>query len=90
MALQLTDEHIEYAYHVIDALAQGLDHAATNPEEIEQLETEIINKMPDILEALMILFPPEHRGIIYDLFNSTVRYTRTWIKQKIMKKQQAR
>jgi len=88
MAQQLTNEHIEYAYQVIDALAQGLDYAATNPEEIERLETEMINKMPDLFEALMILFPPEHRGIIFELFKAIGRYTRTWIHQKIKKKQQ--
>jgi len=88
MAQQLTDEDIEYAYKVIDALTQGLDHVATNPEKTEQLELEFVNKMPDLFEALMILLPVEHRGLIFELFKSTGRYARTWIKQMMKKKRQ--
>lgn len=86
MAQELTEEDIEYAYAVIDALSRGMDHVALNPEKLEQLELEFIKKMPDFFEALMILLPTEHRGIIYELFNSTGRYARAWMKLKIKSK----
>ena len=86
MAQELTEEDIGYAYAVIDALSKAMEHVAINPERIEQLELEFLKKMPELFEALMILLPVEHRGIIYELFQSTGRYARTWMKLKIKNK----
>lgn len=86
---QTPDADLQYAYGVIDAITVALDHVALNPDKIEQFELEFIQKMPDIFEALMLLLPMEHRGLIYELFLSTGRYTRAWIKIKIESKQSA-
>ncbi len=84
---QTSEADLQYAYGVFDAVKRAMDHAALNPEKQEQFELEFINKMPQIFEALMLLLPMEHRGLIYELFLSTGRYARTWMKTKIESKQ---
>jgi len=83
---QVSEADLQYAYGVFDAVKRAMDHTALNPEKIEQFELEFINKMPNIFEALLLLLPTEHRGIIYEIFLSTGRYARTWMKLKIESK----
>ena len=84
---QTSEADIQYAYGVFDAVKRGMDHAALNPDKQEQFVLEFINKLPEIFEALMLLLPMEHRGLVYELFLSTGRYARTWMKTKIESKQ---
>jgi len=84
---QISETDIQYAYGVFDAVKNAMDHVALNPDKLEQFELEFIQKMPDMFEALMLLLPTEHRGLIYEIFLSTGRYARTWMKLKIKSKQ---
>ena len=90
MSEQTSQSYVRWAYGVFDGLKQALDHVALNPENLEQLELELLNKMPDLFEALMVLLPVEHRGIVYEVFESTGRMGRTWMKKKIESKRKNR
>jgi len=79
--IEITEDDILYAYQVLDAFKQALDHVAVNPDKMEQLQLEFIKKMPNLFEALMILMPLEHRGIIFEMFQSTGRLSRSWMKK---------
>lgn len=84
---QISETDLQYAYGVFDAIKRAMDHVALNPDKLEQFELEFISKMPNMFEALMLLLPTEHRGLIYEIFLSTGRFARTWMKMKIESKQ---
>ncbi len=90
MSEQASETDLQYAYGVFDAVKRAMDHVALNPSKLEQFELEFIKKMPDIFTALMLLLPTEHRGLIYEIFQSTGRFARTWMKLKIESKQSSR
>jgi len=66
---------------VIEALCAAIDYVEAHPEKINQLAAEVLNATPQIFEALIILTPPEHRPLIYQLFKSTLRLLAKVIKE---------
>lgn len=80
-----SEEEIQWAYDVLMAVKQGMDKASINSEKMDKFTLEFIAKMPHIFEALLTLTPPEHGGVILEVFRSATRYGRTWMKKKYTK-----
>jgi len=73
-------EEIDYAYAVIDAIAESMDKVATQPELTLRFGGELLQKMPQLIDALMVITIPEHRQAIKKLLGSSSRMVASWLK----------
>jgi hypothetical protein len=78
----LKSQRIDYAYAVIDAVVEGMDKVAANPEMAEAFVVDMLRKMPEIIDALMALTPDEHKEVIGKLVRASSRMVGEWIKAK--------
>jgi hypothetical protein len=67
---------------VIDAVVEGMDKVAANPEMAEAFIIDMLRKMPEIIDALMAITPSEHKEIIGKLVRASSRMVGAWIKAK--------
>jgi hypothetical protein len=80
----LKSQEVDYAYAVIDAVVEGMDKVAANPELAESFVVDMLKKMPEIIDALMALTPDEHKEIIGKLVRASSRMVGEWLKAKKM------
>jgi len=73
-----TEADVDWAYGVLSAAKEAIDKATGDEEATRQLMKEVVEEMPNILEAMVILVEEEHRGLVGGLITSTVRWVRTW------------
>ena len=73
-------EDIDYAYAVIDVVAESMDKVAAQPELAHQFVGELLQKMPNLIDALMTLTYPEHRKMMAKLISSSSRMCGAWLK----------
>lgn len=76
---QVSKVDVDYAYGVLDALKQAFDKAATKPELGQALMVEMIQKLPEIFDALMTVTKPEHRPAVYELVKAAGRMMKGWL-----------
>ncbi|MEM2946557.1 MAG: hypothetical protein QXI87_09495 [Thermoproteota archaeon] len=80
----VTEQDIIYAVKVLDAVGEAMDRASAKPELIPQLTLELMQKTPEILDALLAVTMKECQPVIYDLARSTINLVRSF--WKIQKK----
>lgn len=76
---QSTESRVEYAYAVIEAMAEAMDKVAVKPELTEHFIVDFLRKMPELVDAVMIMTIPEHRQQIAKLLKSSSRMTAEWV-----------
>jgi len=81
----IVDEE-SWAYAVFDAFIEAFNRVSSaKPEDrarlMNRLKIEMLKKLPELFEALMILAKPEHRPLIYEFFKSIVGCIKSWSRQ---------
>jgi hypothetical protein len=67
MSQKLSEEDIVYALKVLDAVGEGFDHVAAQPELLNQFSKELMKNFPNVLDALLAIVRPDCRPVVLDL-----------------------
>ena len=83
MAEKVVSEQSEfdYAYKVIDAIVEAMDRVTTKPEYARVFVGDLLQKMPDLIDALMMMTFPEHRPKLSELLRASSRMGAEWVKR---------
>lgn len=76
-------EQIDWAYEVLDSLKAGADAVLAKPELAGQFVVEVVAKLPDIFDAVMILTVPEHRQVVAEVMKSLAEVVKVWAESKV-------
>ena len=74
------ESDIDYAYRVIDAVAEAMDRVEVNPELASVFIVDLLKTMPELVDALMGITIPEHRQKMAVLVGSSARMLASWAK----------
>jgi len=74
------ESDIDYAYRVIDAVAEAMDRVEVNPELASVFIVDLLKTMPELVDALMGITMPEHRQKMAVLVGSSSRMLASWAK----------
>ena len=85
MANQVKESSIDYAYETIDAVVEAMDKVTAQPELAIQFVAEFLQKMPEIIDALMEITMPEHRQAIAKMMKASAGMAASWLKQVTMR-----
>lgn len=66
----ITEADVEWAYSVLSSVKEAMDKAAGDLMACNQLMGELVNQLPDILEAFIILVNDEHRQMVAEVVGS--------------------
>jgi len=72
----------DYAAEILNNLEEAIDLTATNPKLWNQLKSEIIQKSPDILEAILTATRPEFRVQIYYIATKLLKLYKKILEEK--------
>lgn len=84
----MSEKEIEHSYKVLEALTGAFDYVATKPEKAGQLVVELIESLPDVVDALMVITKDEHRPILAEVVGSAARMVRSW--SRVLKSKSSR
>ncbi len=73
-------ERINWAYNTITSVVTAMDEVAAKPEFFARFNAELLKKMPDVIDAVMILTKEEHVGIMARFWKASTRLTGEWLK----------
>lgn len=74
------ESSVDYAYKVIDAVVEAMDRVEANPELASAFIVDMLKKMPELVDALVVITMPEHRQKMADLVRSSSRMMVKWVK----------
>jgi len=74
------ESDIDYAYRVIDAVAEAMDRVEVNPELASVFIIDLLKAMPELVDALMGITMSEHRQKMAVLVGSSARMLASWVK----------
>lgn len=74
---QQESELVNWAYEVIDVVREAYLKAEGDPIAVMDVTKEVMAKLPDLIEAFMVLVAPEHRRIVGRLINDIIRVVRS-------------
>jgi hypothetical protein len=77
---QKLENETDYAYGVIDAIVEGMDKVTANPALAQGFVFELLKKMPELVDALMIVTKTEHRLKMAELVKASARMAAEWVK----------
>jgi len=72
---------IDWAYSVLEAFKVAFDKASVSADSASEVFNELLAKLGDMLEAVMVLTAKEHKFVIYELVKSYLRMLDTWAKK---------
>lgn len=75
------ESEIDYAYGVIDAVVEAMDRVAVKPEYAELFVVDMLRKMPEMVDALMVMTKVEHRPKMAELVKASSRMACAWLKK---------
>lgn len=78
---KVREVEIDYAYGVIDAVVEAMDKVAAKPELAEMFVVDMLKKMPDLIDAIMIITREEHRPKMGELMKASSRMVASWVSQ---------
>ena len=81
MERAITDEEIDYAYKVFDVLAKSMNKVVDSPDLAYEFVVKLIMKLPEIIDALMIVTVPEHRMAVAEMMKAAGRLAGTWARK---------
>jgi len=64
---ELSEDEIVYALKVLDAIGEGADRVAAQPELLQQFARELLKNFPSLLDALLTIVRPDCRPVVFDL-----------------------
>lgn len=73
----ITDVDVDWAYGVLSTVKEAMDKAVGDKGAGTQLMREIVDELPDILEAFIILVGVEHRQFVAGVVGSWVKMMRS-------------
>lgn len=65
------EQDIDQAYEVIEWVAASMRKVASNPRMLGKFLFEYSKRLPDIVDAVMTILPPEHRGVAAGLLKAS-------------------
>ena len=72
----------DYAAETLSNLEEAIDLTATNPKLWNQFKAELIQKSPDIIEAILTATRPEFRAQIYYIAIKLLRLYKKILEEK--------
>jgi len=70
---EVSQAEIDWAYEVLTALKEGLDRVAAEPRLKGRFVVEVVEYLPDILDAFVCLVKEEHRGLVLDVIGAATK-----------------
>ena len=70
---QATEEEIDYAYKVIEAVVEGASRVDATPRLAQAYLLNLVSKLPDVTDALLAITIPEHRMKVVELVRAVTR-----------------
>jgi len=83
MSTEATEEQVDYAYTVFNTVKTAIDKATVNPGLTVGLGYELVQKMPELFDAMMAIVRPEHRQLMFELSKAAMKLVREWQTKKI-------
>lgn len=74
------ESDIDYTYKVIDAVTEAMDRVEVNPELAITFMLDLLQKMPELIDALLTITMPEHQKKMAELVRSSARMMASWVK----------
>jgi len=71
---------VDWAYEVITSVTRAMDKVAAKPRYYPIFSAELLKKMPDVIDALMILTKEEHYGMMARFLKASTGLTGEWLK----------
>ena len=70
-AKMATEQEIDQSYETINWLTVSMQKVGSNPNLLGKFLYNYNKRLPEIVDAIMLLIPPEHRGVVADLLKAT-------------------
>lgn len=80
-----TEQDLDQSYAVMEWLAETMRQVAGDPRLLGGFLYEYSKQLSETLDALMVLLPPEHRGIVSDVLRASGEMTTgvlVWLAKK--------
>ena len=81
-SLAVSEEDVLYACRVLDALAEAFDRIAAEPKLGPQFTLELVEKAPEILDALLAITREDCRVVLFDLGKSAMNLVKACLVKK--------
>ena len=65
------EQDIDQSYEVIQWLTASMLKVSSNPKMLGKFLYGYSQKLPDIVDAVMTIVPPEHRGVVAELLRAS-------------------
>lgn len=75
---KVTEADVDWAYNVLSTVKEAMDKVTGDRKGSEQLMGELVQQMPDVFEALIVLVSDEHRGAVGEAMMSWARWLKGW------------
>ena len=76
MSQKVSEVQIKWSYDILESLRRGLNKVAQNPELKVKAVVELMDWMPDVVDAFLNLVEEEHTGVVTSVFEAAVRAVR--------------
>jgi len=66
-----TELDIDQSYETLEWMALSMQKVASNPNLLGKFLFDYTKHLPDIIDAVMVLLPSEHRGVVGELLKAS-------------------
>ena len=66
-----TEQDVDRSYEVLGWLTLSMQKVASNPDLFGKFLFDYGRQLPEVVDAVMFLVPPEHRGVVAELLKAS-------------------
>lgn len=67
------EQEVDQSYVVLEWLTTSMQKVTSNPKLLGKLMYNYTQKAEEIVDAVMTLTPPEHRGVVAELLKASIK-----------------